>query len=133
MLGVESYPVSGCSALLPSPPPPRGHSTGIGQAPHLLRRNWASILLLAFPGTLINFGLIGVCAKYFFPYGWTWSESLLFGVRATATCSAHTPGAPVLPRCALLNALRAPGLLLTWRAAPLLTRGVRLPVPCRLC
>jgi hypothetical protein len=34
---------------------------------------------------VITFLLIGVCARYFFPYGWTWPQCLLFGAMLSAT------------------------------------------------
>ena len=43
------------------------------------------ILILAWPGVVINFLLIALCAKYFFPYGWTWPQALLFGAMLSAT------------------------------------------------
>jgi NhaP-type Na+/H+ or K+/H+ antiporter len=65
--------------------PTIGVSAGINQEPHLLRKNWGQILILAGPGVVIKCGLIAVCAMYFFPYGWSWSESLLFGAMLSAT------------------------------------------------
>ena len=59
--------------------PAIGFSAGISQQPHLIRHNWPTMLLLALPGVIITFILIAVCARYFFQYGWTWPESLLFG------------------------------------------------------
>jgi NhaP-type Na+/H+ and K+/H+ antiporter len=43
------------------------------------------IMLLAWPGVVIQFLLIALCAKYFFPYGWTWPEAFLFGAMLSAT------------------------------------------------
>lgn len=43
------------------------------------------ILILAWPGVVVTFVLIGVCGRYFFPYGWTWPQSLLFGAMLSAT------------------------------------------------
>lgn len=60
-------------------------SAALSQEPHLLRRNWGQILILAWPGVVVTFILIGVCARYFFPYGWTWPQSLLFGAMLSAT------------------------------------------------
>ncbi|KAF6265731.1 Sodium/hydrogen exchanger family-domain-containing protein [Scenedesmus sp. NREL 46B-D3] len=65
--------------------PTIGFSAAIGQEPHLLRKNWGQILILAWPGVVINFLLIALCAKYFFPYGWTWPQALLFGAMLSAT------------------------------------------------
>jgi NhaP-type Na+/H+ and K+/H+ antiporter len=45
----------------------------------------AQIMLLAWPGVVIQFLLIALCAKYFFPYGWTWPEAFLFGAMLSAT------------------------------------------------
>jgi NhaP-type Na+/H+ or K+/H+ antiporter len=36
-------------------------------------------MLLAWPGVVVQFLLIALCAKYFFPYNWTWPEAFLFG------------------------------------------------------
>jgi NhaP-type Na+/H+ or K+/H+ antiporter len=65
--------------------PTIGFSAGINQEPHLLRKNWGQILILAGPGVIIKCGLIAICAMYFFPYGWSWSKSLLFGAMLSAT------------------------------------------------
>ena len=65
--------------------PTIGFSAGINQEPHLLRKNWGQILILAGPGVVIKCVMIAVCAMYFFPYGWSWSESLLFGAMLSAT------------------------------------------------
>ena len=54
-------------------------SAGIAQDPHTLRKSWLQIMLLAWPGVVLCFVLIAVCAKYFFPYNWDWVQSLLFG------------------------------------------------------
>jgi hypothetical protein len=43
------------------------------------------IMLLAWPGVVVQFLLIALCAKYFFPYGWSWPESFLFGAMMSAT------------------------------------------------
>jgi NhaP-type Na+/H+ or K+/H+ antiporter len=42
-------------------------------------------MLLAWPGVVIQFLLIALCAKYFFPYGWSWPECFLFGAMMSAT------------------------------------------------
>lgn len=42
-------------------------------------------MLLAWPGVVVCFILIGVCAKYFFPYNWSWTQALLFGAMMSAT------------------------------------------------
>jgi hypothetical protein len=34
---------------------------------------------------VVTFLLIALCAKYFFPYGWTWPQALLFGAMLSAT------------------------------------------------
>ncbi|GBF87432.1 hypothetical protein Rsub_00143 [Raphidocelis subcapitata] len=65
--------------------PTIGFSAGIGQEPHLLRKNWGQILILAWPGVAISFVIIALCGRYFFPYGWTWPQSLLFGAMLSAT------------------------------------------------
>lgn len=43
------------------------------------------ILILAWPGVVVTFLLIAVCARYIFPYGWSWPECLLFGAMLSAT------------------------------------------------
>jgi NhaP-type Na+/H+ or K+/H+ antiporter len=43
------------------------------------------IMLLAWPGVVVQFLLIALCAKYFFPYGWSWPEAFLFGAMMSAT------------------------------------------------
>lgn len=43
------------------------------------------ILILAWPGVVVTFILIGICARYVFPYGWTWPQALLFGAMLSAT------------------------------------------------
>lgn len=43
------------------------------------------IMVLAWPGVVVQFLLIGLCAKYVFPYNWTWPESFLFGAMMAAT------------------------------------------------
>jgi NhaP-type Na+/H+ or K+/H+ antiporter len=43
------------------------------------------ILILAWPGVVVTFLLIGLCGRYFFPYGWTWAQCLLFGAMLSAT------------------------------------------------
>lgn len=65
--------------------PTIGFSAALGQEPHLLRRNWGQILILAWPGVVVTFLLIAVCARYIFPYGWSWPECLLFGAMLSAT------------------------------------------------
>eukprot|EP00882_Tetradesmus_deserticola_P013378 GHRQ01014203.1.p1 GENE.GHRQ01014203.1~~GHRQ01014203.1.p1 ORF type:complete len:233 (+),score=39.96 GHRQ01014203.1:77-775(+) len=65
--------------------PTIGFSKAIGQEPHLLRKNWGQILTLAWPGVVVSFLLIGVFAKYFLPYNWTWPQALLFGAMLAAT------------------------------------------------
>ena len=39
----------------------------------------------AFPGVLLGTGAIAVLVRYTFPYGWTWTESLLLGAILAAT------------------------------------------------
>eukprot|EP00878_Enallax_costatus_P006804 GHUV01007132.1.p1 GENE.GHUV01007132.1~~GHUV01007132.1.p1 ORF type:complete len:889 (+),score=286.27 GHUV01007132.1:1018-3684(+) len=65
--------------------PTIGFSAALGQEPHLLRKNWGQILILAWPGVVITFLLIAICAKYFFPYSWSWPQALLFGAMLSAT------------------------------------------------
>lgn len=43
------------------------------------------VMVLAWPGVVVQFLLIGLCAKYVFPYNWTWPESFLFGAMMAAT------------------------------------------------
>ncbi|KAF8058312.1 NHX8 [Scenedesmus sp. PABB004] len=62
-----------------------GFSAAIGQEPHMLRKSWLQIMLLAWPGVVIQFLLIALAAKYVFPYGWTWPEAFLFGAMLSAT------------------------------------------------
>lgn len=42
-------------------------------------------MVLAWPGVVIQFLLIALCGKYFFPYNWTWPQSFLFGAMLSAT------------------------------------------------
>jgi NhaP-type Na+/H+ or K+/H+ antiporter len=42
-------------------------------------------MVLAWPGVVIQFLLIALCGKYFFPYNWSWPESFLFGAMLSAT------------------------------------------------
>eukprot|EP00878_Enallax_costatus_P037337 GHUV01042162.1.p1 GENE.GHUV01042162.1~~GHUV01042162.1.p1 ORF type:complete len:355 (+),score=100.67 GHUV01042162.1:663-1727(+) len=62
-----------------------GFSAAIGQEPHMLRKSWVQIMVLAWPGVVIQFLLIALCAKYAFPYDWSWPECLLFGAMLSAT------------------------------------------------
>jgi NhaP-type Na+/H+ or K+/H+ antiporter len=48
-------------------------------------RRLLQILILAWPGVVVTFLLIALCAKYFFPYGWSWPQALLFGAMLSAT------------------------------------------------
>ncbi len=41
--------------------------------------------LLAFPGVIMQAFLIGAVGVHVFPYGWKWSESVLFGAILSAT------------------------------------------------
>jgi NhaP-type Na+/H+ or K+/H+ antiporter len=41
--------------------------------------------LQAFPGVLIAMGSIAVLMRYSFPYGWSWTQALLFGAMMAAT------------------------------------------------
>jgi NhaP-type Na+/H+ or K+/H+ antiporter len=43
------------------------------------------IMILAWPGVIVSFLLIGACAYFFFPYGWSWSQCLLLGAVHSAT------------------------------------------------
>jgi NhaP-type Na+/H+ and K+/H+ antiporter len=43
------------------------------------------IMILAWPGVVVTFILIAICGRYFFPYGWTWPQALLFGAMLSAT------------------------------------------------
>lgn len=42
-------------------------------------------MLLAWPGVVVQFLLIALCAKYVFPYNWSWPEAFLFGAMMSAT------------------------------------------------
>lgn len=42
-------------------------------------------MILAWPGVVIQFLLIAICAKFFFPYNWNWPECFLFGAMLSAT------------------------------------------------
>lgn len=50
--------------------PAIGFSAAVAQEPHQLRRSWGQVALLAWPGVVVQFLLIALCAKYVFPYGW---------------------------------------------------------------
>jgi NhaP-type Na+/H+ or K+/H+ antiporter len=41
--------------------------------------------LQAFPGVLIAMSSIAVLMRYSFPYGWSWTQALLFGAMMAAT------------------------------------------------
>ena len=43
------------------------------------------VLLLAGPGVIIGGILTALVAKFIFPYGWSWPQSLLFGSILAAT------------------------------------------------
>ncbi|KIY91380.1 Sodium/hydrogen exchanger 8 [Monoraphidium neglectum] len=62
-----------------------GFSAAVSQEPHQLRKSWGQIMVLAWPGVVIQFLLIALCGKYFFPYNWSWPESFLFGAMLSAT------------------------------------------------
>lgn len=55
----------GAARARPAPTllPPPGFSSSIGLEPHMLRRNWAQILLLAWPGVVVYLLLVAVGAK----------------------------------------------------------------------
>lgn len=42
-------------------------------------------MVLAWPGVVVQFLLIALCAKYVFPYDWSWPEAFLFGAMMSAT------------------------------------------------
>jgi NhaP-type Na+/H+ or K+/H+ antiporter len=77
------------------------------------------ILILAWPGVVVTFVLIGLCGRYFFPYGWTWAQCLLFG----AMLSATDPVAVV----AVLHEVRGLGAL------PAVWGYAECNRPCRCC
>ena len=52
---------------------------------HVFQKALYQILLLAVPGVLINVALIGVVAKYVFPYAWSVTEAITFGAIFSAT------------------------------------------------
>ena len=52
---------------------------------YVFRRQLPGGMLLAFPGMIAQVVLIAVFATYGFPYGWGWTESLLFGSILSAT------------------------------------------------
>jgi NhaP-type Na+/H+ or K+/H+ antiporter len=52
---------------------------------YVFRKQLFSGLLLAFPGMMVQIALIAVFAVYWFPFGWGWVESLLFGGILSAT------------------------------------------------
>jgi membrane protein implicated in regulation of membrane protease activity len=43
------------------------------------------IMVLAWPGVVITFLLIALCAKLVFPYQWSWNKAFLFGAMLSAT------------------------------------------------
>ncbi|KAF6258311.1 Cation/H+ exchanger [Scenedesmus sp. NREL 46B-D3] len=103
--------------------PAIGFAAAIGQQPHLLRKNWGQVLILAWPGVVVNLLLIALCAKYVFPYGWNWPEALLFGAMLSATdpvavlavlhkCSADEKLSSVIDGEALINDGSALGMFL---------------------
>lgn len=71
---------------------------------HTVRRQKVPILLLAFPGVLLGTGAIAVLMRYSFPYGWTWTQSLLFGAMMAATDPVATVA--VLGDCGASEQLR---------------------------
>eukprot|EP00891_Asterochloris_glomerata_P000999 jgi/Astpho2/999/e_gw1.00016.116.1_t len=52
---------------------------------HTLRQCVWQVLLLAGPGVIIGGILTALVAKFIFPYGWSWPQSLLFGSILAAT------------------------------------------------
>ena len=48
---------------------------------HTVRRQKWAILLLAFPGVALGTALTALLVKFTFPYGWSWTESLLVRAR----------------------------------------------------
>ena len=44
---------------------------------HTVRRQKWAIFILAAPGVALGTALTAVLVKYTFPYGWSWTESLL--------------------------------------------------------
>lgn len=57
----------------------------MGMNRHSLMCCCMQIMVLAWPGVVIQFLLIALCAKYAFPYNWSWPECLLFGAMLSAT------------------------------------------------
>jgi hypothetical protein len=53
--------------------------------PTLDTHKHTQIMLLAWPGVVIQFLLIALCAKYVFPYSWSWPQAFLFGSMMSAT------------------------------------------------
>ncbi|KAL9241734.1 hypothetical protein vseg_015808 [Gypsophila vaccaria] len=52
---------------------------------HQIKRCMAQMLLLAGPGVLISTFCLGAALKFTFPYGWSWTTSLLLGGLLSAT------------------------------------------------
>ncbi|MCE2594225.1 sodium:proton antiporter [Motilimonas cestriensis] len=53
--------------------------------PHLFKRMFSQIAILAVPGMLLSTLLTGALAYYLFPWQWSWTICLLFGALISAT------------------------------------------------
>jgi NhaP-type Na+/H+ or K+/H+ antiporter len=52
---------------------------------HLFKKCFSQCLVLACPGVILGTFGIGWCARYIFPYNWSWELSLMFGSILSAT------------------------------------------------
>ena len=52
---------------------------------HIVNHEFSQALLLAGPGVLINTALTATFVHYAIPYGWDWSQCVMFGSIASAT------------------------------------------------
>jgi len=52
---------------------------------YIFQKQFPGGVMLAFPGMLVQIALIATFAVYALPYGWGWTESLLFGSILSAT------------------------------------------------
>eukprot|EP00658_Telonema_sp_P-2_P062379 TRINITY_DN5103_c0_g2_i5.p1 TRINITY_DN5103_c0_g2~~TRINITY_DN5103_c0_g2_i5.p1 ORF type:complete len:720 (+),score=185.09 TRINITY_DN5103_c0_g2_i5:277-2436(+) len=59
--------------------------SGLALNVHVFKKVMMQCLWLAGPGVLISIALSTLMAKYVFPDGWNWNESLLFGAIVSAT------------------------------------------------
>eukprot|EP01084_Bolivina_argentea_P315753 547153_1 len=65
--------------------PPLVFESAFNTEYHVMRHEFASALLLAFPGVILNTLLTAIFCVYAFPYNWSWSQAITFGSIVSAT------------------------------------------------